>query len=439
MCSENMLYSLFRHFMATLLLVVAGLAMAAESRVALVIGNASYMQGPLKNPVNDARAMAGRLKSLGFEVILKENVRIKDVGAVYREFRSRIKPGGVALFFYAGHGIQFKGQNYLPAVDSAFDGEEDVPLQSINLNLLLDNMDEAKSALNIVLLDACRDNPFARKFRGGARGLAQVDKPSGTLIHYATRPGSVAADGAGANGTYTAALLEQIDSPGVPVELMLKRVTNRVVATTRGQQEPWIEGSLRGDFYFRTGAPSFEAAPVSATDELVWSDTRKIGTIAAYEGFMARYPSSRFVEAARQELQRLNSVLAPVTSKGVVGDKTYQFSDDSGHEWLVCSLGAGRNRLCALSERPWSEVPDTLSKLSAGGWRIPSVSDMKQLSEFIRQNPDVSKALGTSKYWSADAMERIRERMWGFSFADNSSYPVDKSQPHPLIFIRNTH
>lgn len=227
-----------------------------DRRVALVIGNAAYKNARLANPVNDARAIAGRLRSLGFDVMLRENLVTREIGGVYREFRSKIVPGSVALVFYAGHGVQIKGQNYFPAVDSDITSEEDVPLQSLNLATLLDSMDEAKAGVSLVFLDACRDNPFSRRFRSSSRGLAKVEAASGTLIHYATKPGSVADDGLGQHGTYTEALLAQMGQPGMPVELMLKQVTNRVVATTKGRQEPWVEGSLRGDFYFVAGGPA---------------------------------------------------------------------------------------------------------------------------------------------------------------------------------------
>lgn len=228
---------------------------SGAKRVALVIGNAEYKGGKLANPVNDARAMAARLRELGFEVVMRENLKTREVGGVYREFRSKIVPGSVALVFYAGHGVQIRGQNYFPTVDAAIASEEDVPLQSLNLASLLDNMDEAKAAISLVFLDACRDNPYARRMRNGAKGLAKAETASGTLIHYATRPGSVADDGPGRNGTYTEELLSAINQPGVPVEIMLKQVTNRVVAKTQGKQEPWVEGSLRGDFYFVGGKP----------------------------------------------------------------------------------------------------------------------------------------------------------------------------------------
>ncbi|MBK9442790.1 MAG: caspase family protein [Comamonadaceae bacterium] len=296
--------------MAAHLIVPAPLAQAQAvpgQRLALVIGNAAYKSGPLVNPVNDARAMRNRLQSLGFEVLFHENLKKDEIGSIYSQFRSKIAPGGVALVFYAGHGVQFKGENYFPAVDANIRFEEDVQLQSLNLGHLLSNMEEAKAAVSLVFLDACRDNPFARSFRSGSRGLAKVQAASGTLIHYATKPGSVAADGDGQNGTYTEALLAQISSPGVPVEQMLKRVTNRVVEKTQGKQEPWVEGSLRGDFYFIFQGPAtvqVQNAPADPEAE-TWRAADSVGTAAAYQSYLKRYPQGRYADAATIKLEAL--------------------------------------------------------------------------------------------------------------------------------------
>jgi uncharacterized caspase-like protein len=294
-------------------------AAAPEKRIALVIGNSAYQQGPLKNPVNDARAIAAKLRGLGFSVLLKENLKTREIGSVYREFRSIVTPGSVALVFYAGHGLQFKGQNYFPATDADISGEEDVPLQSLNLGTLLDNMEEAKAGVSLVLLDACRDNPFARRFRSGTRGLAKAEAASGTLIQYATKPGSVAADGDGRNGTYTEALLAQMDAPGVPIELMLKKVTNQVVGKSKGKQEPWVEGSLRGDFFFKPGAGAQAAAPAPSVtaarspelieDEL-WDAIKDGSQATAFEEYLRQYPSGRYLAQARIKLAALNETAA---------------------------------------------------------------------------------------------------------------------------------
>lgn len=245
-------------------------APAHAKRVALVIGNSSYIQGPLKNPVNDARAMESRLKALGFTVIKRENLKQREIGPMLREFRAAIRPGDDVLFFYAGHGLQIKGENFLPAVDAQIEGEDDVPLFSINVNTqLLTMLEETKAGVKLLFLDACRNNPYARSFRSGGGDLGRIGSaPSGTLIHYATRPGSVASDGSGANGLYTEQLLKFMGQPNVVIESMLKQVSAGVETVSRGKQEPWSEGSLKGDFFFSgdaQGAAAMALAKPSQT------------------------------------------------------------------------------------------------------------------------------------------------------------------------------
>ena len=286
-----------------------GAARGGEHRVALVVGNAAYPDSPLKNPVNDARAMRDKLKSMGFEVVYFENLRTKQIGTALREFRNLIRPGSVALFFYAGHGLQVRGENFLPTVDAELQSEEDVPNQSMSVSLVLNAMEDSKAGVNLVLLDACRNNPYARNFRSAASGLARVQAPSGTLIHYATRPGSVAADGTGKHGTYTAALLSQIDEKGVPIETALKRVTIRVRDDTKGKQEPWIEGSLTGDFYFISGGNQqvvVQQEPSNA-DAAAWQAADASQTIAAYQAYLVEYPKGLYAAAARIKLASLKA------------------------------------------------------------------------------------------------------------------------------------
>lgn len=242
------------------LLGSSGMAQGS-ARVALVVGNAAYAQAPLQNPVNDARAIAGKLEALGFQVILRENIRQQEIGPSLREFRSRLTPGAEALFFYAGHGVQIRGVNYLPAVDARIVGEDDVPTQSLELGKVLEAMEESKSRLNLVFLDACRNNPYLRRFRSQEAGLARVNAPSGTILSFATRPGSVATDGDGRHGLYTEHLLSAMNEPGIPIERVLKKVLAGVRQATGGQQEPWAEGGIEGEFYFLP--PAAEAAPAT--------------------------------------------------------------------------------------------------------------------------------------------------------------------------------
>jgi uncharacterized caspase-like protein len=216
-----------RLLMAICCLTAAVCAQGQHSppRIALVIGNADYKSAPLKNPVNDARAISRALKEVGFEVILKENVSQQAFVAALREFGALLKnPEATGLFYYAGHGMQVKNANYLIPVDAAIEGEDEIRYMALDANQVLDKMEQAGNRLNIVILDACRDNPFARSFRSGQTGLAQMDAPSGMLVAFATAPGAVAYDGEGVNGVYTKHLLRNLAIPGLPVELVLKRV-----------------------------------------------------------------------------------------------------------------------------------------------------------------------------------------------------------------------
>ena len=251
--------------MGLALLAFMSQAQTPEHRVALVIGNAAYKGNPLKNPVNDAVDVAASLRGYGFTVVERTNLTTKQVGPTLREFRSKLSPGSVAVVFYAGHGVQIKGENYLPAVDAEIAGEEDVPMQSLSTRQIMDILAESKTRMNLVFLDACRDNPYARSFRSGSRGLTKENAPSGTLISFATRPGGVAADGDGRNGLYTSVLLQQMKLADQPIEQVLKRVVAGVKAASKGRQEPWMEGSIEGDFYFGAANPRpAQAAAITA-------------------------------------------------------------------------------------------------------------------------------------------------------------------------------
>ena len=234
----------------------------AERRTALVIGNGAYKDGPLKNPVNDARDMAAALKGLGFEVILRENAGLRQMEDALDQFWASLRKGGTGLFFFAGHGMQVKGVNYLVPVDARISVEQDVKSLCLDAGRVLGRMENAGNGLNLVLLDACRNNPFARSWRSADAGLAKMDAPTGTLIGYATAPDSVAADGAGRNGVYTQHLLREMRVPGQTIETALKHVRIGVLSDTGRKQTPWESSSLTGDFYFRPGAGAQSAPPV---------------------------------------------------------------------------------------------------------------------------------------------------------------------------------
>lgn len=219
-------------------------------RLALVIGNGAYKKAPLRNPVNDAYDMAEALRKIGFEVIHKENASQRSMENAIRDFGKLLRKGGVGLFYFAGHGIQVEGINYLIPVDARIESESDVKYECVDAGRVLGKMEDAGNDLNIVVLDACRDNPFARSFRSRSSGLARMDAPKGSLVAYATAPGSIAADGIGRNGVYTKHLLDNMKIPGLTVEQVLKRTRIEVMNETEDKQVPWESSSLRGNFYF---------------------------------------------------------------------------------------------------------------------------------------------------------------------------------------------
>jgi cyclophilin family peptidyl-prolyl cis-trans isomerase/uncharacterized caspase-like protein len=243
------------------LLNPSSLLSAMEQRTALIIGNGSYSNGSLKNPVNDATDIASTLKRLGFNVVLKTNVRLRDMDSSIREFGKKLSKSDVGLFYFAGHGIQVSGVNYLIPVGANIEKEEDVRYEAIDAGRVLSEMAYANNGLNIIILDACRNNPFARSFRSESRGLAIIGHvPKGSFISYATSPGDLARDGEGRNSPYTKSLLQYMKQPGLPIEGVFKKVRQTLDDETGGKQIPWESSSLKGDFYFVHGKGSQASA-----------------------------------------------------------------------------------------------------------------------------------------------------------------------------------
>jgi len=226
-------------------------AAIAERRLALVIGNGAYLAAPLRNPVNDVKDFGAALADSGFEVTRLENANLREMRSALRDFGDRLKKeGGVGLFYFAGHGMQVKGRNYLIPVAAQIEREDEVEFESLDANLVLEKLDSAGNRFNIVIFDACRNNPFARSFRSSTQGLAQMDAPSGAVVAFATSPGSVASDGGGRNGLYSQHLIESVRRPGLKIEEVFKQVRAAVRRDSSGKQTPWESTSLEGDFYF---------------------------------------------------------------------------------------------------------------------------------------------------------------------------------------------
>ena len=228
----------------------------AEKRIALVVGNSAYRNvPPLTNPVNDAKLIAETLQSLGFELVggsAQFNLDKPGFEAMVKRFGTQMQGADVGLFYYAGHGVQVRGENYLVPVSANPEREADVDFEMLSTTLVMRQMEGAHTRLNLMLLDACRNNPFGgRALRGIDRGLAQMRAPEGTLISFATQPGNVAMDGEEGNSPYTKALAQTVKRPGLGIFDVFNEVGLEVKKQTGGSQQPWVSSSpITGNFYF---------------------------------------------------------------------------------------------------------------------------------------------------------------------------------------------
>jgi hypothetical protein len=350
-------------------------AAAFSQRVALVIGNASYKDAPLANPVNDARAISAALQESGFTVILRENTDQRGMLAALREFGDKLRGGdskngsaAVGLFYYAGHGMQIKGRNYLIPVGANVEREDEVAYSAVDAQAVLDKMEAAGNAANIMILDACRNNPFTRSARSGQAGLAQMDAPVGTLVAFATSPGAVASDGAGANGLYTQHLLTAMRQNGSKVEDVFKQVRANVRRDSQGKQVPWEATSMEGDFYFKGGVSGSNAAVDSglAVENALWDAVKNSSVPIELRAYLNRYPTGRYAGDARARLSQLQSTsvvvaAAPVGAAAVVKPAQVEITKptppdlpnedqaavDRRTQELLAGLGAGFGKIPA--------------------------------------------------------------------------------------------
>jgi formylglycine-generating enzyme required for sulfatase activity len=293
---------------------------ADARRVALVMGNSNYRSfNVLPNPVNDAKLMNAALLAAGFEVTLMLDSDQAQMKRAVLEFGRVLRKGvDASMFYYAGHGVQVKGENYLIPVDADLQSEDEVGVQTIDVNAFLDTMESAKSPFNIVVFDACRNNPLSSS-RGKDGGLAPVTAPKGSFVAYSTAPGKVAQDGNGVpNSPYTAALAETLATPGMKLEDVFKKTRELVLASTDGAQVPFESTSITGDFYF-TDAPVIApvmVAPVIAVEDPIKADfttARSIGTVASWDVFLQNHGTTAdlLVELAKQERDKLALLDAP--------------------------------------------------------------------------------------------------------------------------------
>ena len=329
------------------------------SRVGLVIGNSKYTDSPLSNPVNDANAIAQLSEVMGFKTQCLLNASLKDISAAVEAYVDELqRQKAVGFFYYAGHGVQLGWRNYIVPIGANIDRLDDVPKQAYELNIMLAALTKAKNPMNIIILDACRDNPFGKRVLPEQKGLSQFDAPIGSLLSYATSPGNTASDGSGANGLFTENLLREMKVPLTKIEDVFKRVRLNVRLQSKGGQIPWESTSLEDDFYFIADEAQFkqaeralaqanankaaEAVPQETgtllaraeaefslakqsveqriqTELSAWEQTLANPSVAALEGYLKRYPSGAYSEIAAA---RLDALLAKAGEKKLAVQST---------------------------------------------------------------------------------------------------------------------
>jgi hypothetical protein len=330
----------------------------AQQRVALVVGDSSYQHAPqLPNTGNDAAAIAAMLQDAGFQVLLKRDIGITDMRRTLREFSDSARNADVAVLYFAGHGVEVNGDNYLVPVDAVLERDIDVDDETISLDRILRVLEPAKS-LRLVILDACRDNPFDQTMRrtlvsrAVGRGLAKVEPATtNTLIAFAAKAGSTASDGNGPHSPFTTALLDQLSKPGVDLRIAFGRVRDEVMVKTENKQEPFVYGSLGGSVVTLVPAAvetSSANDPAGSSDQAnfeitFWNSIKEEKNPRLFEAYLKRYPNGTFADIARIRLEGLKTAsLSPPAARA---DDTVPISDP-------VSLTELRDRLYELNFDP---------------------------------------------------------------------------------------
>ncbi len=314
----------------------------SPKRIALVIGNSNYLDAPLKNPNNDANDMATLLENKGFEVTLLLDAGLQQMERAILVFSQALDKNGVGLFYFAGHGMEVQNINYLIPVDARIDRASELRYEAVNLGRILDGMSEAGNGLNLLILDACRNNPFALEHRGRTRGLARIGGVRGTLVMYAAEPGQVAEEGKGHNGTFTKHLMGQIDRPGLSVEQVFKSTAIKVEKETHSRQVPWVSGVILGEFCFQpSGCPTQDtvtthlaANQVHIAETALYNAVKDSNDLEEMEVYLRKYPQGIFVERIQRQIAELHTppTPAPPLNKNRAWEWIGCYADDSDRD-----------------------------------------------------------------------------------------------------------
>ncbi|MFY0613836.1 MAG: caspase family protein [Hyphomicrobiaceae bacterium] len=297
----------------------------AEKRIALIIGNSAYKySGELENPKNDARLIASALRRAGFEITTVVDSDLKSMKTAFRTYAAKLKAAGkdtVGFFYFAGHGTQVKGVNYLMPIDANIENESQVETEAVSASGLMAQLEGAANKMNLVILDSCRNNPFKRGYRAQVRGLAPMHAPPSTLVGYSTQPGNVAYDGAQGYSPYAIALHRAIRQTGQSVEAAFKQARTEVNEVTGGKQVPWEESSLFVDFHFFKSSPATPIKPAPwdgkrfEAEAKYWKDIRSSRDPGSFRSYLKKHPQGTFSLLATDQLDALKKLAAAKPDK----------------------------------------------------------------------------------------------------------------------------
>ncbi|MCX6278127.1 MAG: SUMF1/EgtB/PvdO family nonheme iron enzyme [Bacteroidetes bacterium] len=410
----------------SLLFAFSCLIAFSQNKLALVLGNASYQDSPLRNPVNDAGDVAQALRLLGFSVTLKTDRDKEEMETAVREFSGKLQSGDIALFCYFGHGMQVNNINYLIPVREKIYSETDVPYKSVETQFVIDQLEKTRTRMNIIILDACRDNPF-KGSRSLNRGFVAATAPKGTLIAYSTLPGKVASDGDGRNSPFTKNFIACLQMPGILIEPMFKEVRKKVLSETSGQQQPCEFNSVTEDFAFNeTVAPKKDDGRGNKPPEYKLPDIKPTVVASGFTGEMVFVQGGTFRMGSDDGESNEKPVHSVTLNDFYIGK-----TEVTQKQWREV-MGSDPRKLknkgcdqCPVEFVSWNDVQDFIAKLNRKTnktYRLPTEAEWEYAAR------GGNKTRGYAYSGSAN----VDDVAWYLQNSFKKTHPVGQKQPNEL-------
>ena len=401
--------------LVVLLSVCCGLYGQTEKRLALIIGNATYEEAPLNNPVHDAVDISNKIKQLGFEVTLLTNSNMEDFEKAVSDISEKAKKYDVVFLYYSGHGLQIQGDNFLVPIGAKLYSEADVKHKCVALNYILDKLNDSKCPMKVIVLDACRSNPFLRAWYKGYNGggLSAVNPPKGTYITFATAPGSYASDGSGRNSPYAAAFLSTLNIPNLSLYDFFDKVNNTVLQSTNGAQDPWTNHStLNGNFIFNNSSLPQQANQAVNTIVSYENELKTCGTVKDYDGNTYRtiqIGSQCWMSENLRSTHYSNGKAVQAGGYSSYDNPIFYYPGNIDDKMRTRTYGLLYNWCAAIGEGESSNNnPSGVQGVCPDGWHLPSYSEWCQLINFVKNQREnncggnsnnIAKSLASKQGW----------------------------------------